>query len=552
MLAVGLSIALFGFWAVVGHAVLALLDRQDNLLRRMLLAPVVGLATTLLPLFWLSRLGLPVKTFGAALTIWLLAISVGGLLRLRPKLPWREYLPFIGIFLVALLLTGRPMLEFGFDWVSYANDDMANYCLAAQRLLNYSFFSVPNADRIMGGKDYSLFFWMMHVPGVIRTGSEFFLAWVCSWTGLTPHQVFMPTILALHIALISTVGALVAQTRALYQATLITCALISVSALNSLGTLNQLIAQVGGLTLLSGTLTGLVALSPTASRAELVRSAVWVGLLACSLLITYPEAVPFLVLAFLLYAAVQRWRRQLHLGRLSLFLGAAIFACLLLLNNYFLKALGFLSAQTGAGTIQVDLQESYFPYYLMPSGLANLLSLLQISHFPKEPWLSMAIALGAFLLVTAICVSLFLTRWGVPIASLTLVMLSVGLVLFWRENDFGLFKLAMFIQPFLVGTLVVWWVSTIQRPLVKLLPLLLLGMISLSTQQLGYVESSRGVGKSIVEIPNASKVKINTEFQTLLSSIPPEQPLLLDTANIVMAKFQSLYTIGRTALFPSR
>ncbi|MBD3881913.1 hypothetical protein IFO70_09115 [Phormidium tenue FACHB-886] len=552
MLAVGLTITLFVFWAVVGQAVLAILDRQDNLLRRMLLAPVVGIATMLLPLFWLNRLGLPVKTFGATLAIGLLAVSVGILWRVRPKLPWREYLPFTSIFLAALFLTGRPMLEFGFDWLSYANDDMANYCLAAERLLQYSFFSVPDIDQVMDGKDYSLFYWFMHVPGVIRTGSEFLLAWVCSWTGLTPHQVFMPTILALHVILISAVGALVAQTRALYQASLITCVLISISALNSLGTVYQLIAQVGGLALLSGTLTGLVALPPTANRAELIRWGILVGLLGSSLLITYPEVLPFLVLAFLLFAVVQRWRRQMHLGRSGLFLAAATLTCLLLLNSHFLKALGFLQAQAGAGTKQVDLQESYFPYYLMPSGLANFWSLLQLSSFPKEPWLSVAIALGAFLLVTAVCVSLFLMRSGVPIASLTVVMLGIGLVLFWRENDFGLFKLAMFIQPFLIGTLVVWWVSTARRPLVKLIPLVLLGMISLSTQQFGYVESSRGIGKSIVEIPNASEARINTEFQTLLSSIPPSQPLLLDTANVVMAKFQALYTAGRTALFPSR
>ena len=47
------------------------------------------------------------------------------------RAPLAEYGPFALIFVLGLLVTCRPMLEFGFDWVSYANPDMAHYTLGA-------------------------------------------------------------------------------------------------------------------------------------------------------------------------------------------------------------------------------------------------------------------------------------------------------------------------------------------------------------------------------------------------------------------------------------
>jgi hypothetical protein len=552
VLAMGLSIAVFIVWTVVGYAVLAVLYRRTNPLQTVLLAPAVGLAVTVLLLFGLSRLGLPVGSFGAGLAIGLIVLSGFGLWRSRPKLPWRDYLPFAAIFGIALLLTGRPMLEFGFDWLSYANDDMANYSLAAHRLLRHGFFEIPNVDRLSQGKDYTLFYWMMHVPGVNRTGSELILAWVCSWTGLNAHQIFMPTILAAHLVLISATGALVCQSKAVYQATLLTCALLSLSALNSYGALYQLIAQVNGLALLIGGLT-LFAFVPKLTRAELIRQGIVTGVVLGGLLVTYPEVSPFLFLTVLLYLAVQAVRRQLPVGRSLLFVGVTALSTSLLLNTYFFKSFAFLKMQAAGGSQQnPDLQQSLFPFYLMPSGLADLWSLQGVTSFPRDPWLSASIALGALLLVTAIGISLFLSRWAVPIALITLVMLGVGFVLFSRQTDFGLFKLAMFVQPFLVGTMVLGWVSTIRQPWVKAIPLVLVGLISLSVQQLNYVETSRGVGNGVIEIPNASAARVNTEFASLLAKMPPSQNLLFDTANVVLGKFQSLYTIGREALFPSR
>lgn len=67
MLAFGLSIALFVFWGVLGYAFLAVLKIRRSSVQNMLLAPVVGVSVTLLPVFWLNRTGLPNTHFGTAL-----------------------------------------------------------------------------------------------------------------------------------------------------------------------------------------------------------------------------------------------------------------------------------------------------------------------------------------------------------------------------------------------------------------------------------------------------------------------------------------------------
>src|SRR5437867_8230708 len=152
-------------------------------LQEMLLAPVVGVVLTILPVFILSRAGIPVSRFGYPLAIALLVVA-GALAVLvqRPTpfvdLPWRDYAPFAAALLLALLLTGRPMFEYGLDWVSFCNDDMANYCLGAVRFHQHGFFEAPRYSDLMRGADYSLFYWFFHVPGMGRTGSELLIAWV--------------------------------------------------------------------------------------------------------------------------------------------------------------------------------------------------------------------------------------------------------------------------------------------------------------------------------------------------------------------------------------
>ncbi|EKN3735444.1 hypothetical protein OU760_004739, partial [Yersinia enterocolitica] len=73
-----------------------------------------------------------------------------------------------------------------------------------------------------------------------------------------------------------------------------------------------------------------------------------------------------------------------------------------------------------------------------------------------EPFLSIAIVGGLLLAywVVGRIIPVQIKRGTIP-ASFTLIMMVLGIILFFRNNDFGLFKLVMYIQPFLVGVVAI-------------------------------------------------------------------------------------------------
>src|SRR4051794_19230843 len=110
--------ALVAFWTLVGRAVLALLRPKVDLLREMLLSPVVGVVVTVIPLFLINRAGLAVGRFGHWLVV-VYIIAAGAVIWFkRPARPTaREVMPFILIVLLGMLLSGWPLFQFGFDWL---------------------------------------------------------------------------------------------------------------------------------------------------------------------------------------------------------------------------------------------------------------------------------------------------------------------------------------------------------------------------------------------------------------------------------------------------
>jgi len=459
--AFGLSVALFLFWSLLGWAALAALHSRRNLLHNLLLAPAVGVAATLLPVFWLNRLGLPVRYAGPLVTILLLAAAIFLLYRFRTPLPLRRLLPFAAVLLVALLLAGHPLLRFGFDWVSYGSDDMANYVLAAHRFHDYGFFALPDGDALLHNRDTSLYYWFMHAVIGDRPGSELLLAWLMSLTRLNGLQVFMPLILALHLALVAAAGALAGRSPRARTAALLTCFLVACSSLTTLGVVYQLIAQTFGLALLCA--AGALILPPLPVRRGPWRYGLLGATVLSALLVVYPEVVPFLALAFVLSATIQTLRRRLALPTLLWPLTTLSLFCVLFLNRYLLTALVFI--QKAIGKIQpADLRYSLFPFYLLPSGLANLWGFLALSQTTfAEPWLSLAIAAGALLLILAAAAAAWQTWLGQPIAALATVLLAATILFFVRRNDFGLFKVTMFLQPFVLGVLVTAWLRLAGR-----------------------------------------------------------------------------------------
>src|SRR5262249_51334566 len=155
-----------------------------------------------------------------------------------------------GVLLAAFLFVGAPMFQFGFDWQSFCNEDMANYCLGAARLMDRNYYESPHLEDTLQGKFYPDYYWYTTVVGQVRGGSDLLLAWVSSLTGKTPLDVYMPLTLALHLTLIISAMGLIHHSCRSFRTAVLFGALLSCSALLGLGTLYQLIAQNAGLSLL--------------------------------------------------------------------------------------------------------------------------------------------------------------------------------------------------------------------------------------------------------------------------------------------------------------
>ena len=552
------TIGLFAFWGLVGFATIAVFPPRLRVIEGLLVSPAIGVAVTILPVFFINRAGIPVKDFGGILIPTLAVLSVIILAIKRPIFPAKKCIPLFCILLAALVLAAWPMFSYGFDWVSFANDDMANYCLAAQRFLNHGFFELPNTDDLLFGRDYSLAYWFMHVGSGARAGSDLMLSVVWSFFGLNAHQIFMPVIMALHLSLISATGSMVANIGLSMRAIGVSMGLMAISPLTTLGSLYQMIGQVGGLSLLCAALTLLYRPISTKSIARFALSNISASLILAALLIWYPEIIPFFVFGlggYLLLLLKQKNKQQtVKVIKLALCVGLL---SIIILNEYALESIKFMFTQTST----VNKSEVLlFPYLMVPSGLSNLWGLIPIGKYINEPWISIAIAASLLLFYWLISrvIPKQIRHVSKPV-SMVIVMLAVGLFLFYRGNEYGLFKLAMFIQPFLIAIVAIHLASHnfLNTTYLNKITLLIV-LITLVISQNFYVKVS--VGKilgSFTEIPLASSLKINKQFASFIKFIketkdPNKIAIIPETSLVTLAKFYSLYTKNITIYYPQK
>jgi hypothetical protein len=555
-----LTLSLFTFWGVVGLAFVSLLNSRRNLLRNALLSPVVGASVTVLLVIWANRVGVPVKYAGPAVTLLLLVVTGVIVWRIRPVFPILRLRPFLVVLLSSAVVTGYPIFRYGFNWVSYCNDDMANYCLSGKFFLNHGFFDIPNWHTVIANRDISLDYWFLEVFAGMRAGSEELIAWVSSITGLTTHQIFMPTILALQLILIAATGALVLRNRARGSAALLVSLWTAISALVALGTIYQLIAQVFGLSLLVGLSTLLLFPYHCESRSRLGRTSLLRGILAAALCIVYPEVLPFAVLSFLLYHLLLLVRRGEFFRDLARGLGANFAWSLVFIGIFLPGVITTLLHQSANGVKSITAGVSLFPYYLLPSGFAYLWGFSYIGGDLGDLSLNIFILAGMVLLVLCLTGTLALAWRGEAAAIIALIMAVLGLRLFWGRMDFGLFKIAMYIQPFLIASTVLSWNAVVGKwiahrgPRVRIAisagPLILLAALGMRAQTYYVARSIGNLGIGFVEIPDASESGLISRLKRISQSA--RRPVVLtDTSNLVLAKFESFYVAGSSFCAPS-
>jgi hypothetical protein len=439
-----LGLALFAFWVALGWPVLALLEPAMPSLRSFLLAPLVGVAATLLPVFWLSAAGIPASDFARPLLAVLCGLTIGAWIWRRPAWTTRELI-FLLPVVAAIVIVGFPTFWFGFDWVGNANDDWGNYNLSAIRLLSDGYYRQPPIELMRSGRYYPGFLWFLNVAMDNRSGSDLLLAWVAGCFGKNPFLVFMPLILALHGVFAFSAAAL-AMTSLSRRVLFAAVVLLAIAPLNLYAVHQQLIAQVLGLGFMCA--AGALAFVPLQELKGNGRVAL-ITLVIAAYLLAYPETVPFFGIAFSLYHARHVFDVDFDWRNSGKILIAPVAACILL-GPYSVGCFFFLLSQIHVSATQ-GLHEgsSIFPYFLVPNGIAVLFGISRLGELLVEPWLSLSIAIGLSLLaITCFGTVVELVR-GRPLSYYLLAVCLVAGVIVEQQNNFGLFKAAMFSQAFI-------------------------------------------------------------------------------------------------------
>ena len=555
MIALLLVLGTFLYLTFIGQAVVALLRPRLGVLWSWFIAPTVGLALLIVLITRLNVWGIPVRVAGPWLTLGMFVAAVGIFIWRRPKLPWRQLAPFFGIVCVYLLYVGWPAVRFGFNWISYGNDDMANYCLAAERFLNHGYYDLP-LQTDLEGRNYTQHYWFMHGLQQIRPGSELAVAWIASLTGLKAHQTFMPAILMLSMLQIFALGAVSIFKGRYRKVTLVAFFLFATSPLFGLGTLYQLIAQVGGIAILLAAASVLFA-----TRHMTWRKLALGGLITGCLAIYYPEVAPFVALGIGICALRLRYTDRAIFNRYALFIGgvAALTFLLIATNTYqFINTLVMQSVgSAGLGAMAEINDQSgglvLFPWTLVPSFLPMLFGLHAFGVVGTDPLISILIALSFGFLIFMIVRAWKNVREGAPAGYLGALMLFLGFYLFNKGQDFGLFKLAMFAQPVITLFLAQGFAFFLFGPSAKHRRWAAIALVVFFARTIWphayYTYASLGTyGGGLTEVVGASRLGV--------SFTPPKDlkfdAIESDINNVVTAKMLAQYTQGIDTRFLSR
>jgi hypothetical protein len=537
MTAMLLTLGAFAAWTLIGLGLLTALRSDTRGLVIVLTAPALGVSVVTMTTFSLNRAGLPVHDFAVAQTAALLVAAIAVLAWRRPPLAWQAALP-VAVALAAMLVTGRPMFEFGFRWIANANDDMGNYVLAAERLLRHSLLALVNVDQFVAGRDYTVAAQSLQAAGA-RPGSQLTLAWLQGVSGRSGQEAFMPLIVALHGCCVCSVAALAAQAvRRPVLAATVGAALFAVAPLATFGVMQQLLGQTFGLAV-GVALVALVFRPELHDRDPRLNEIAVLGLLLAALVVVYVEIGAILFVAYLAFVVWLAFRRRIRWASAAKVWVPSVGLALLLLNTYTISLAHFLGDQTRIGTRTSGL----FEFMFVPSAVPAVFGVRRIpfSGFANVNfWI-----LFGFALLVAVAALMFVTaQRGYAAGFVLLAGAIVAVVLVASHGDFGLFKLAMYLQPFIVATVAVAIADASRARLQQAAAVVLvLWLVPAWDAASGYVEASRNP----IELRNGSSSTVLPAFRAAVRSA--DGPVVSATANPFLAKLEASTAIGHQVVF---
>jgi hypothetical protein len=554
MVSLAITLVVFAVWGIVGYALTCSLLSRKQAISHLLLAPALGMATLEIAAHIGLRFGSPVGPIARPLVLGALSIAVGVLLIRRPPFPVRRAFPFGLIIVAAIPLTGWPLLKWGGDWIANANEDMANYSLASTGYRDHGFRTLK-LDAYLAGEDLSYEMWSLYSDRIgHRHGCDMSLAMTSELASLPVPFVFMPVILAMHLVLISSVGFLLYRYERGKVAATIACAFMVLSPLSTYGVVQQLIAQVGGLALLVVSTAFFCRPARRLPSYACVPRGILGGIVAATLVLHYTELVPFAVAVFGLHTAIGLARGRRDFKQLLIALLSTAVA-VLLLGNFLVANITFLSYQTRTTVNRTAADRELFPQYLSFEGPARLLGFETLFDRAAEGPLS-PLPVDRVVLAGALCILLTLgagiaLAWRrQPVGTMLLVMAAVGAYFFSMGSAFGLFKLALYSQPFITGSIVLGWarMNSGRWKWAGLICLMSLVPLQFSTQS-KYVSMSV-TGESSGITPGATKDHLLTQFWDGIHTTGGKR-FVVPVNDQFSCRVLAAFGRGRTLCFPA-
>jgi hypothetical protein len=539
MVAFAVALAAFACWWAVGLATLAAVRANVGELRIALIAPVVGSAVTVFPLFFLSNIGIPMADAGPPTLIATLALSLLVLARLRPR-PRRAVAYILAIALANLLLVGRPMWQFGLRWIANANTDFSYYVLSTTSILHHGILSPLDKVALSENRDLFTSVHALHATG-IRVAAEVFLAAFSATTRLSPAEVFMPVTLALSMCAVFATAALALQFVGKLQAALLAAVLIAVSPLAAYGVVQQLLPQVWAVALAAALMAVLMRPELHGGPGPTVADVALVSILGAGLFLVYCELGGVLAVSYVLYLGLLVIRRRLVLRALLRLWLPPVVLLAVVANTFLPRELGYLASASGALGRAQGIR--LFGYALVPDAAASVVGLQTLFAAPYAAHMSISIFV-ALVFAALVLVGAGRGAWrGSAACVVVLGDVAFGTLLAYNGSDFGLFKLFMYAQPF-VAAAVASIIFDLRRRSVVLVAgagLLALVAVQLNTQ-VQYVDASRNP----VDLPHASSADLMPSFTRLIRSA--RKPVVSATENYTLGSLEAA-AAGETPLY---
>jgi len=567
VLAFLLALGIFCYFWLVGAAIGFACMRRRWLLQTMLVAPSVGFGAIVAAAVLLNYIGLPIERFAIPLAVAFGIVAAVTLGILRPSLPWREYAPFACVLAVVFVSNGTPLLRFGFDWVSISNNDATTYSLDAYRLLHYSFWTIPPVSELLfDATPFSLLYYHLgQFRGGFYHGFDVILALTSRLAHLNVYQAYMPVMAAGLLALTSAGGVLLLYRGLHRTAPVVACFAIGMSSLTTLGYIYQLGPQEFALATFVSAVALLTNIRAYAlSGWHIAAYAVLPALTITGMNMTYNAFHIIFPPALLAFVVLQVVRHQLRLSSVLRLFGLVTFFILAFTNlsieavrSSILFALAFRGGHLGI--------DSAFPFYLVPTGLANFWGLYPIAHAPIEPFVSGGIAVGGLLIFASVAATFWLAWRGLGSAAVTATIFCLLAIAAAEHGDFALFKLTMYIQPFLWATLTaacfILAPKLIRRSatarwrtvLAASAPIVLLTLLGLNAERL-YISRSEDLPGSgditFVTVQHASSSHLLVQLQRIRDQVRTSA-VILDTDSPALGHYESFYLYGWPNFAPS-